>query len=139
MKWILLTLALYSGTVSAYGPYHAQVERVIDGDTIRLEVQIWPGLEQRIDLRLNGINTPEKRGAPECEKAEARKATDFTSQFVAGGWVVVDSVKLGKYAGRALGTISVDGVDLGQALIDQGLAKEYHGGARGAWCEDPTQ
>jgi len=132
---LFILLMLVSFNAFSYGPYDAQVERVKDGDTILLDVQLWPGLEQEISLRLDGINTPEKRGSPDCEKIEAQKAADFTSRFVAGGWVTLTDVRLGKYAGRALGKISVDGVDLGQALLDAGLAREYHGGARGAWCD----
>jgi len=132
---LFILLMLVSFNAFSYGPYDAQVERVKDGDTILLDVQLWPGLEQEISLRLDGVNTPEKRGSPDCEKIEAQKATDFTSAFVSGGWVVLDNVRLGKYAKRALGKISVDGVDLGQALLDAGLAREYHGGKREAWCD----
>jgi endonuclease YncB( thermonuclease family) len=88
-----------------------------------------------ISLRLNGIDTAEKRGSPPCEKALAKKATKFTHQFVSGGVVTVSNVKLGKYAGRALGSVSVEGKNLVEALIQAGHGRAYNGGARGSWCD----
>jgi endonuclease YncB( thermonuclease family) len=38
----------------ANGPYRATVVKVLDGDTVQLEVGLWPGLTQRINLRLVG-------------------------------------------------------------------------------------
>jgi len=115
--------------------YQADVVRVIDGDTVKLNVEIWPGLTQVINLRLDGVNTPEKRGASDCEKEAGKKATEFTEWFLEGHKVTVTDVKLGKYAGRVLGKISVGGVDLGQALIDTGHARPYVGGRRAGWCD----
>jgi len=99
-------------------------------------VHLWPGLTRKIKLRLEGIDTPEKRGSPDCENALAWKATRFTRRFLgAGGFVRVTDVRLGKYAGRALGRIVVPGKgDLGRALLAAGLAREYRGGRRGPWC-----
>jgi len=121
-----------------YGPYKAQVIRVKDGDTVLLDVRIWPGLTQRISLRLDGVNTPEKRGkgVTECEKKAGQKATNFTQRFLKGvETVIVRGVRRGKYAGRVLGRIEVPGKgDLGQALIRAGLARPYDGGKRAPWC-----
>jgi len=121
-----------------YGPYTADVVRIIDGDTVVVRVHAWPGLTQKIALRLDGVNTPEKRRAPECEKILGRKATAFTTAFIGSAQVVrISGVHLGKFAGRALGKITVPGKgDLGDALMQAGMAREYHGGKRGAWCHD---
>ena len=81
MKFIFILLLLLPSWLPAdsYTSYSATVVEVIDGDTIQLDVDIWPGLTQRISLRLNRIDTPEKRGSPTCEKELAKKATEFTS------------------------------------------------------------
>ncbi len=133
------SLVLWAGGCSAaesYGPYTAEVVRVIDGDTIELRVHLWPGLEKDIKLRLDGVNTPETHRAPECEKRLGRQAAEFARRFIGESKMVkVSGVRLGKYAGRALGKIEVPGKgDLGAALLAAGLAKEYHGGRRGRWC-----
>jgi len=120
-----------------FGPYEADVIRVIDGDTVVVAAHVWPGLTQTISLRLDGVNTPEKRRAPECEKILGRKATAFTTSFIGSAQTVrITGVHLGKFAGRALGKIEVPGKgDLGSALLAAGMAREYHGGHRGPWCK----
>jgi len=129
-------LLLYIVPVLVFADYKAEVVRVVDGDTIKLNVHIWPGLTQQISLRLAGVNTPEKRASAECERLAAKKAAEFTFWFLESvESVTVTDVKLGKYAGRVLGKISVGGVDLGQALIETGHARPYEGGHRAAWCE----
>ncbi len=137
IRVVALALLLVPAYLSAEPgtTYSATLVKVIDGDTLKLDVAIWPGLTQRISLRLNGIDTPEKRGSPPCEKELAKQATEFTRRFVAGGTVTVSEVKLGKYAGGALGRVSVDGRDLAEALIEAGHGRAYDGGARGSWCE----
>jgi len=141
---ILLALLMSAVAISTaaaaemYGPYTADVVRIIDGDTVVLNVHAWPGLTQNIHLRLDGVNTPEKRRAPECEKAQGRKATAFTKAFIGSAQTVhISGVHLGKFAGRALGKITVPGKgDLGTALLQAGMAREYHGGHRDPWCVD---
>jgi len=120
-----------------YGNYKAEVVKVIDGDTVKLNVRIWPKLTQQINLRLKEINTPEKRGKKisDCEKKAGQKATNFTQQWLKGAkTVTVSEVQLGKYAGRVLGKLSKEGKDLGEALIEAGHAKPYSGGKRKPWC-----
>ncbi len=120
-----------------YGSYIADVLRVIDGDTIEINVHIWPQLTQRTKLRLAGINTPEKRGkgVSYCEKKAGQKATNFTQQWLKNiKTITVSEIKLGKYAGRVLGHISKDGQDLGKDLIKAKHAKPYKGGKRKPWC-----
>lgn len=141
MKYIIFILLLLPLIANAakpiYGPYRAEVIKVKDGDTILLDVALWPGLTKRISLRLNGINTPEKRGkgVTACEKAAAQKATEFTQHFLKDTkFVFVSGVKLGKYARRALGDIAKGKQDLGKALLEAGLARKYDGGKREAWC-----
>lgn len=137
MLTTFLLVPYVAQAAQTYGPYNAEVVRIIDGDTVELRVAIWPNLAQQISLRLDGVNTPEKRRAPACEKALAKKATEFTRQFIGDAETIrLYDVRLGKYAGRALGRIEVIGKGfLGPALIAAGHAREYHGGARHPWCE----
>ena len=125
------------GEKFAYGPYQARLLRVIDGDTLELEVAVWPSLVQKIRLRLDGVNTPEKRGkgVSDCEKSQAKKASAFTKKFVKNAQIlIIRNIRLGKYAGRVLGKLHADNKDLGQALIKAGLARPYSGGTRKPWC-----
>ncbi len=133
---VLLFLLAPLLMASSYGHYEAQIIRVIDGDTIKLSVFIWPGLKQQINLRLLGINTPEKRGrVSACEKQAAILASEFTRQRLKpGDRVVISEIRLGKYAGRVLGRISKNGKDMAELLLEAGHARTYAGGKRQPWC-----
>lgn len=134
---LLVVMQADAASEPGYGPYPAKLVRVIDGDTVELDVLLWPGLVQRIHLRLAGINTPERRGRhlTACERQAARAATKFTLAFLQNAsTLLVKDIHLGKYAGRVLGRISGDGDDLGAALVAAGLARPYEGGRRGPWC-----
>ena len=128
-------LLLAVATANAYGPYDAQLVRVVDGDTIDLGVELWPGLVQRVKIRLAGINTPEKRTRLLCEKTAGIAATKFTQVFVESGSITVDGVRNGKFAGRVLGNVFVDGKSLADALLAAGHARVYNGGKRKPWCD----
>lgn len=136
---ILFALAPSAQSAEEYGPYKAKVIRVIDGDTVQVEIAIWPGLSQKTKLRLVGVNTPEKRGRniSDCEKRAGRAATAFIRSFLEGKQVVtVSKIRLGKYAGRMLGSIHANGKSLEKALLSAGHARPYHGGRRKSWCKD---
>lgn len=130
----LAAIMLVPSLCFGYGPYRADLVRVIDGDTLLLDVALWPGLVQRISVRLDGVNTPEKRSRLQCEKDAGMKATKFVEEMVAGGEITVHNIDLGKYAGRVLGDVYVDGNSIAVALIEEGLALPYDGGKRGPWC-----
>ncbi len=153
IRTIITIIACLVATTTAagkitYGPYHADLERVVDGDTVKVVLHLYPGLEQRVSLRLKGINTPEHRprfkchrpdgckALKQCEKEAARQATAFTHDFLNGRRLVVRKVSNGKYAGRVTGHITADGKDLAEALVAAGHARPYKGGKRGWWCEE---
>jgi len=72
MKRALLIFTLLPGFATAAQPetwYPARVVRVIDGDTIAMAVDIWPGLTQQATVRVFRIDTPELRASQQCEKA----------------------------------------------------------------------
>lgn len=114
------------------GPMPAAVERVVDGDTVKMRVAIWIDQELVVSVRVAGVDAPElfrPKCAAEKEKAEAAKA--FVADFLSGGEAVIHDVARGKYAGRVIARIEADGRDLGEALIAAGHAVSD---AKGAWC-----
>jgi micrococcal nuclease len=129
-------LFVQAAAAASYGPYEATVVRVIDGDSLEVDVRLWPGLTQRVSIRIEGIDTPEKNG-PACERVLAEAAAKFTRNWVSvGPEVVVSDVSLDKYGGRVVGTVRRYGGlnSLGTALVAAGHAREYDGGKRGKWC-----
>ncbi len=116
-----------------YGPYRAELIRVIDGDTIVVDVQIWPDLRYRATVRLAGVNAPELRRGDECERAAARRAKAFVEAFLASGDIVIDDVTPGRL-GRMIAAVKSGARDLGQALLDAGLARPFTRGGWRPWC-----
>jgi len=102
--------------------YQATVVRVIDGDTLVLDVDLGFYVTVRLSCRLLGLNAAELAdgGGP---------ARDYMAGLCPPGTRVgVRSVKPDKYAGRFDGLVfTPNGVDVGAALIRLGLAKTWNG------------
>ena len=122
----------------------ATVVSVYDGDTIKVQAEIWPGVTWAGSVRVLGVDSPERRGKCSEEKAAALAAKKFVERLV-GGRVLLHGIKLGKFAGRVLANVQIqDGSitddrqlisqDLAELLIDRGHARPYDGGKRAGWC-----
>ena len=116
------------------GAYLALVLLVTDGDTFRARVEIWPGIETVTAVRLRGIDTPELRGKCQAEKDKAIAARERLRTLLAAGPVQLSQVEPDKFAGRVDATVTVNGRELGQVLVLEGLARPYAGGTRQGWC-----
>lgn len=109
--------------------YAASLVRVIDGDTVVLNVDLGFSTHVEQHVRLNGINAPE-HGTPEGDAATAFTKVWFTQH--AGLTLATVKDKQEKY-GRYLGTItSADGANLNADLVTNGHAVSYDGGKRAA-------
>lgn len=76
-----------------------------------------------IAVRLRRVDTPEKgqRAKCEAEKRAAFVATDFTKRMIGeAGSVLVRDHSLGKYGGRVIADLILDGSDLSALLIEAG-------------------
>ena len=116
------------------GAYLALVLLVTDGDTFRARVEIWPGIETVTAVRIRGIDTPELRGKCQAEKDKAIAARERLRALLAAGPVQLSQVEPDKFAGRVDATVTVNGRELGQVLVSEGLARPYTGGTRQGWC-----
>ncbi len=63
----------------------------------------------------------------------AIRARDFV-RAVVGASVRLTDVRPGKYAGRIIADVWVDGRKLSALLIAKNLGRPYHGGRREGWC-----
>ncbi|MDX2236889.1 MAG: thermonuclease family protein [Hyphomonadaceae bacterium] len=101
--------------------------RAIDGDT----VAVIGGGER---IRLPNIDAPETGDRARCaaERQTGAEATAFVRAAVAGKPVSLRRIGLDRY-GRTLAYVSVDGRDLGDAVIAAGLARRWSG-RRTSWC-----
>ena len=146
MLVVLVTLVIGApGSLGAgdrlAGPLPAQVVSVLDGDTLEVRVHIWLGQDIQTRVRLAGIDAPELKGKCARERVLAQRARAYLKAQLDPGDAGTASVRLrevryGKYAGRVLARVeTLDGTDLGQALVTAGLARPYDGRRRASWCE----
>jgi micrococcal nuclease len=101
--------------------------RVIDGDTIEAPFGV--------KYRLLGFDTPEIfRSKCDAELELGRVAKERLEEILASGEVrVIESGRTDKYR-RTLAHVEVDGRDVGEILIGEGLARPYKGERRKSWC-----
>ena len=118
---------------------HYKIVRVIDGDTVVVTAPFLPDpFKKELSLRINGVNTPEKTHLAKCpkEKKLGKKATEFTTNKIENAKdkkVIVEG--WGKFGGRIIGDVIIDGNKLSELLIDKGYAVPYTGrGEKGDWC-----
>ena len=132
----LVSVGVFSGAAAASlsGPISGVVDEVIDGDTVRVRVDIWIDQQLTTSVRLEAVDTPEITGAKcENERRRGEAARSFAKSFLKEGEVTLSNVERGKYAGRVVAKItrSDDGADLGEALLRADLARPY---GRNNWC-----
>jgi len=135
---LLLLIALANGAPDeAYG----RVTKVIDGDTIDVQLQDSPISEDLIRVRLADIDCPETRGSKACQAG--KEATNYTRAWLLSSYVFLDlDDKTGKDPyGRwvAVVYLSEDGkpgrnfnkmlVDSGHARIDDFKNNEFDPGS----------
>ena len=116
--------------------YEAELERVIDGDTIDITLRL--GFDVNLKkqrVRLHGIDTTESRTRNLEEKKLGLAAKDRLKELCVGRFKI-KSLGKGKY-GRILGIpYDQDGADICKTLVNEGHAVEYFGGKKLAKVRD---
>ncbi len=113
-------------------PNRISVLDIIDGDTIRIAGQA-PG--STLSARLVGYDTPETF-EPGCEQErQLGNAATQRLQVILRDAGDINSENQGfDRFSRALLRLKVDGVDLADIMVSEGLAVRYQGGKRINWC-----
>ena len=107
----------------------ASVARVVDGDTLDLDLDLGFSITLRQRVRLIGIDAPEVRTRDAEEKARGLQAQQFVVEWLQRpGLVWVRTTKDDKY-GRMLADLYREGEpSLCEELLAWGLAGPYRGG-----------
>jgi endonuclease YncB( thermonuclease family) len=111
---------------------------VHDGDTFKISLPCNKGvLCDNVDVRVQGIDTPEINSKDTCEKKAAKQAKEFTQAFLAKGQIDLKNCDRDKYF-RLLCDVKVNNTDLASQLIKANLAVKYSGGkkAKTNWCNE---
>ena len=116
-----------------------EINRVLDGDTIDVTIDLGFELFKKERVRIAGVDTPEKRTRNLEEKALGLDATNWLKDKLEGAISGDDDLIIrtelvggvGKY-GRLLGWcyIGDDTVSLNEQMIEEGYAHAYDGGTK---------
>lgn len=112
-----------------------RVDRVVDGDTVDLWINLGFATFVKKRIRLFGINAPESRTRDLEEKgrglaAKARLKNLLHNEGDKNEWRCdLESHEIGKY-GRVLGTLWIGHLNVNDLLITEGHATPYFGGKR---------
>ena len=131
---------------SCYNFRVTKINRVVDGDTIDVTIDLGFDLYKKERVRVAGVDTPEKRTRDLEEKALGIDATNWLKKkledTIAGdGDELTIRTELvggmGKY-GRLLGWLYIteDLVSLNEQMIEEGYAWPYDGGTKQKNFED---
>ena len=124
---------------SCYNFRVVEINRVVDGDTIDVTIDLGFDLSTKERVRVAGVDTPEKRTRDLEEKALGIDATNWLKEKLEGAIDGEDDLVIrtelvggmGKY-GRLLGWLYIGDstVSLNEQMIDEGYAWCYDGGTK---------
>jgi micrococcal nuclease len=112
--------------------YVKKVTKIVDGDTIDVDIDLGFDISFSSRVRLAGIDTPESRTSDKMEKALGLESKAYLKHEIdAAKTVVIKTEKMDsseKY-GRILGWVFLDGssVSLNEKMIADGYAWGYMG------------
>ena len=124
---------------SCYNFRVTEINKVLDGDTIDVTIDLGFDLYKKERVRIAGVDTPEKRTRNLEEKALGLDATEWLKDKLEGAINGDDDLIIrteldggvGKY-GRLLGWLYIGDatVSLNEKMIDEGYAWAYDGGTK---------
>ena len=124
---------------SCYNFRVVKINRVVDGDTIDVTIDLGFDLMKKERVRVAGVDTPEKRTRDLEEKALGIDATNWLKGKLDSAIKGDDELTIrtelkggvGKY-GRLLGWLYVgtSDISLNEEMIPEGYAWEYDGGTK---------
>jgi endonuclease YncB( thermonuclease family) len=124
---------------SCYNFRVTSIDRVLDGDTIDVTIDLGFDLYKKERVRIAGVDTPEKRTRDLEEKELGIDATNWLKEKLDGAIAGDDDLVIrtelvggmGKY-GRLLGWLYIGDatLSLNELMIDEGYAWAYDGGTK---------
>ncbi len=130
---------------SCYNFRVTEINKVLDGDTIDVTIDLGFDLYKKERVRIAGVDTPEKRTRDLEEKELGIDATNWLKEKLDGAIAGDDDLIIrtelvggvGKY-GRLLGWLYIGDADssLNEQMIDEGYAWPYDGGTKQKNFED---
>lgn len=136
-------LLLPSFALADYGSVTVdEVVSFTDGDTFTATINDWPPIiGERIPVRIEGIQAPERRSRcdTEAEKARERQLAADARIYLVERLRGAESIELRRIERgsffRIIAEVWADGENVGQEMIEAGHALPYQPGQGGrSWC-----
>lgn len=102
-------------------------KRIIDGDTVDVNIDLGFGIVLSQRVRLKGVNAAETRTLNAEEKAKGLSAKEWlVKELTKEGEWIIETTKEDKY-GRILGTLYLVGepVTVNERMLNEGVAVPY--------------
>ena len=118
--------------------YLCKLQRVVDGDTIDVNIDLGFHIWHKVRVRMLGIDTPESRTRNLEEKALGLASKARLKELLKGQKLDIEcSKEKGKF-GRVLGIVFAtdkegNRIDCNNQLCIEGHARPYFGGKKEAW------
>ena len=118
--------------------YRCKLMRVVDGDTLDVNLDLGFNVWHKARVRMLGIDTPESRTRNKVEKALGVASKARLKELLKGAQVEIEcSKEKGKF-GRVLGIVWVtdkagNRVNCNDMLCEEGHARPYSGGKKVPW------
>ena len=113
--------------------YGVKIDRVVDGDTLDVMIDLGFNTHIKRRIRMHGINAPESRTRDLEEKARGLASKERLIELLDEDNIVMKSHGKGKF-GRVLGELFIkkenEYISVNDLLVKEGFAKEYFGGKR---------
>jgi micrococcal nuclease len=121
------------------GEIGCKIIEFYDGDTVKILFYLCSNAHTtgrvliKTNLRLKGIDAPEKRTNNPLEKEKAFEITEELNRLYKGRMAITTFIKNDKYGGRIVGTLSINGEDISKKLLTLGWVKPYEGKKKEEW------
>jgi micrococcal nuclease len=119
--------------------YYCKITRVVDGDTVDVNIDLGFDIFHSARVRMLGIDTPESRTRNLAEKALGLASKARLKEILKGQKTKILTSKEGKGKfGRVLADVIIidkQGAEtnVNQQLIEEGHARPYYGGKKVPW------
>jgi endonuclease YncB( thermonuclease family) len=108
----------------------SNVDRIVDGDTIDVTIDLGFKILTKQRIRMYGINTPETRTRDKQEKQRGLAAKARLVELLqTENDIILKSHGVGKF-GRGLGELFINDTNVNETLVNEGHAVKYFGGSR---------
>lgn len=110
---------------------NVSIASIYDGDTFKINLNCSLAIYcEKVPVRVRGVDTPEIKGKTEREKKLAKKAKEFTKNFLAQEPVNLSNCGRDKYFRLLCDVTNGQGKNLAQELIKNDLGYSYEGGTK---------